>query len=131
MLPELTIFLDENHHRCKPILRVLAEAGVRVVCHYEHFQPGTPDEVWLPFVGEKGWVLLTADTRIRIRHSERTQVIQSNARLFYFASNNQPAIELAQSLHNALPKMADLVRTEVPPFFASIQKDGKIVLRRP
>ena len=129
MQPEFTVFLDENLHRTKSVLEVLAQARISVECHHQHFQAGTPDEQWLPTVGERGWVLLTCDARIRNRHSERAQVIRTRVRAFYFSSNDQPAAELAKTLRSALEQIAELVRSTPPPFFASIQKSGKVTLR--
>lgn len=45
----------------------LREAGLQVERHADHFQPATPDEVWLPEVGRRGWVVLTHDERIRYK----------------------------------------------------------------
>jgi len=38
--------------------------------HQDHFSPGTPDTEWLPYIGQRGWILLTSDRRIRHRFSE-------------------------------------------------------------
>lgn len=38
--------------------------------HDDHFPPGAKDEDWLAQVGERGWIVLTKDRRIRYRHVE-------------------------------------------------------------
>ena len=129
MSPEWVFFLDENHHRTPAVLRIFAELQIRVERHGDHFQRGTPDEVWLPKVGQNGWVLLTSDTRIRHHYSELAQVIENEVRLFCFSSNNQTAEALAQTLRTAMPEMLLLLERAEPPFFATIDKNGKITLR--
>ncbi len=54
--------------------------------HGAHFSAGTEDSVWLPFVGEKGWILLTKDKRIRFNDLEKRAVIAAPGAgvLFYF-----------------------------------------------
>jgi hypothetical protein len=75
-LPEdFVLYLDENLHNCKPILDALTQQGVKHERHGQHFAPGTEDAVWLPFVGEKGWVLLTKDKRIRFNELEKAAVL--------------------------------------------------------
>lgn len=129
MPPECVFFLDENHHRTQALLRVFAEFGIPVERHGSHFERGTADEVWLPVVGQRGWVLLTSDTRIRHHYSELVQVIENRVRLFCFSSNNQTGEALAVTLRSALPRMLTFTRENDPPFFATIDKSGKVTRR--
>src|SRR5579864_2313742 len=62
--PELfVIFLAETLHNCRPILEALTALNVAYERHGNHFQPGPPDEEWLPMVGENNWSLLTHDRK--------------------------------------------------------------------
>ena len=36
---------------------------------------GNADTAWLPFVGEKGWILITKDKRIRFNDLEKEAVV--------------------------------------------------------
>lgn len=88
-LPEdFVVYLDENLHNCKPILEALTENGVKHERHGQYFDPGTEDTEWLPFVGEKGWLLLTKDKRIRFNELEKNAVLRYKVREFYFSSGN-------------------------------------------
>jgi hypothetical protein len=87
-LPEdFVLYLDENLHNCKPILKALVQRGVRHERHLQHFQPGTEDSVWLPFVGQQGWILHTKDKRIRFSQMEKAAVRRYHVRE-YFSSGN-------------------------------------------
>lgn len=89
MPPErLVIYLDENHCNNKHILAVLNSAEIAVERHLDHFPRGTPDEEWLPTVGNNGWLLLTTDKRIRHRANEKEAVIRHRVRMFYFSKND-------------------------------------------
>jgi len=97
--------------------------------HLQHFQPGTEDSVWLPFVGQKGWILLTKDKRIRFNQLEKTAVRRYRVREFYFSSGNYTGAEMADILMAALPEMVKIYERQEPPFIASISKSGKISLK--
>jgi hypothetical protein len=129
-LPEdFVLYLDENLHNCKPILEALAQHGVKHERHGQHFPPGTEDTVWLPLVGEKGWVLLTKDKRIRYNELEKLAVRQHKIREFYFSSGNHSGAEMAEMLVAALRDMTRIFRKHKPPFIASIPKSGKVSIR--
>jgi hypothetical protein len=129
MPPEVVFFLDENHHRNKALLQVFEEQNIIVEKHHNHFETGARDEDWLPIVGQRGWILLTSDTRIRYRYSELAQVIEHRVRMFCFSSNNQAASAMAATLRSALPHMLQFLTQNEPPFFASIDKSGKVTGR--
>ena len=126
-LPEdFVLYLDENLHNCKPILDALILHGVKHERHGQHFAPGTEDTEWLPFVGEKGWLLLTKDKRIRYNELEKDAVREHKVREFYFSSGNFSGVEMAEMLIDALRDMVRVFRRQKPPFIASITKSGKV-----
>lgn len=125
----LAIYLDENHCNNKRVLAVLQDAGVQTERHLDHFARGTPDEDWLPFVGNNGWILLTTDKRIRHRVNERQAVIQNSIRMFYFSINDISGEQMATALAKALPEMYKLCAKQKPPFFAAITRTGEVYLR--
>jgi hypothetical protein len=94
--------------------------------HGQHFAPGTEDTQWLPFVGEKGWVLLTKDKRIRYNELEKAAVRAYKVREFYFSSGNYSGAEMAEMLVAGLRDMVRIFRREKPPFIASVTKSGKV-----
>jgi hypothetical protein len=92
----------------------------------QHFAPGTEDSVWLPFVGQWGWILLTKDKRIRYNQLEKLAVRRYAVRQFYFSSGNYTGAEMAEILTAALPEMVKTVQNYQPPFIASISKSGHV-----
>ena len=85
--------------------------------------------MWLPFVGDKGWTLLTKDKRIRYNELEKAAVREHKVREFYFSSGNYSGSEMAEMLIAALRDMVRIFRRHKPPFIASITKSGKADIR--
>jgi hypothetical protein len=110
-------------------LEALVQLGIQHQRHGQHFAPGTQDTVWLPVIGEKGWILLTKDKRIRFNDLEKEAVVAYRVREFYFTSGNYSGAEMALMLVAALPEMIRLCGKQAPPFIASITKAGKVHLR--
>jgi len=80
--PELVIFLDRNLGRTVVAERLRRE-GARVEIHDDHFpDQRTPDEAWLRFAGQRGWVVITPDARIRYRANEKAAVESARVRQF-------------------------------------------------
>jgi PIN like domain len=73
--------------------------------HGQHFAAGTEDSVWLPFVGQQRWIVLTKDKRIRFNQLEKTAVRRFHVREFYFSSGNFTGLEMAQILARNGPSM--------------------------
>jgi len=109
----------------------LTKLSVHFERHLAHFPSGTPDEVWLPRVGANGWVLLTADKRIRYNFLEKQALQEHAVREFVFVSGNMSGQDMGSALELALPKMQRLSRKARPPFVAAITRAGEVNVRWP
>jgi hypothetical protein len=127
--PKFDVYLDENLCNCKPLLEVLAGHGIQVHRHLEFFQRGTPDDAWLPFVGQKRWALLTTDRRFRYNELERIALQNHNIQAFEFSDNRTGALGMAQALRIALPAMQKVLRRRKRYFVATISKSGQVKVR--
>lgn len=85
----------------------------------------------MPFVGTNGWILLTADKRIRYNFLEKRALEENSVREFVFASGNLSGSEMAGALEMAVENMKKLCRKYDPPFVASISRRGDVHLRWP
>ena len=107
----------------------LKEAGLSVEIHDDHFEPEAPDEEWIVKVSEWGWIILTRDTRIRNRASERMAVHESRAILFVLIGRRNLSGSLMASMTiRALPAMSKYVRRYRPPFMAAVYPRGRLKL---
>src|SRR5712672_1914263 len=110
-----TIFIDENHCRNKALLEGLDAVHIKYELHCDHFERGTDDVVWIPTAGERGWIVVTTDDRIRRRALEKRGVLRRKVRLFVFTDNNTFGAVMAQRLITAIPEMKLLINKQPPP----------------
>ncbi|HEX9876398.1 MAG TPA: hypothetical protein VGC50_07085 [Gammaproteobacteria bacterium] len=126
--PELVIFLDRNLGRTVVAERLRRE-GARVEIHDDHFpDQRTPDEAWLRFAGQRGWVVITPDARIRYRANEKAAVESARVRQFVLTARGLTGREIGELLAKALPKIRRLVEEFEPPFIGKITKGVSVSL---
>ena len=120
----LTFFLDESLDGAS-VVAALRDAGALVERLTEHFDKGTPDEVWLTLAGQRGWIVLTRDKRIRYRQLERLALQAAKVRAFVFTGGNVTVKDTAAILVDALPRMARIALTDPGPFIYHLGRSGK------
>ena len=123
-LRECTFFLDRNLGR-KWVAEALRQAGARVEVHDDHFALDAPDEEWLAFCGERNWIVLTLDYRIRYRVSELEALKRNKTKAFLIARAGQMnREELSGLLVRGLPKFVALSLQTPAPFAYRISPSG-------
>jgi hypothetical protein len=70
----LVFFTDRDLGKQFP--EILRAGGLAVERHQDHFAPKASDETWLEAAGQRGWIALTHDRRIRSKPNERAAVMQ-------------------------------------------------------
>ena len=110
------------------VAAALRNAGVRVEIHLDHFAQDAEDEVWLPIVGKRGWLVITKDKGIRRRPAEVAKHLQFGVRSFALTSGNMRGDEMAQAILAALPSMRKLIEKTPAPFVATISASGSVTL---
>jgi hypothetical protein len=126
---DFVLFLDENLHKCAPLIGVLDKAGIRYERHESHFKTGETDITWLPAVSQREWIILTKDKGIRYNELEISAVIANKGREFFFCSGNWSGDKMAEILSKSLPRMRRLAKKTSAPFIASITQGGEVHLR--
>lgn len=114
----------------KTIVAALHKAGAKVEHHGDHFAPETPDTLWLPTVGQRGWIVLTKDKRIGTTLLESSAIAQGKTCVFTLVSGNLCRQEMADFLVHALPKLETFWHQYPAPFIAKLYKDGALKLWR-
>jgi predicted nuclease of predicted toxin-antitoxin system len=102
-LPEGTAFFIDRSLGVEPIRGELIKSGLSVEIHDDHFARDEEDRVWLRSIGERGWVVLTKDQRLRYRPLELAALRASNARVFVLTAGNLRGAEIAAVFLAALP----------------------------
>lgn len=123
-LEPLTFFFDESLDGAS-VVAALRDAGALIERLTEHFPRGTPDEIWLTRAGQRGWIVLTRDKRIRYRQLERLALQAANVRAFVFTGGNVTVNDTAAILVHALPRMTKIARNDAGPFIYHLGRSGK------
>ena len=105
---------------------ILKAAGLHVERHADHFAPDTSDEEWLEAVGERGWIAITHDSRIRYKPNELAAVVEHRVALLVVVGK-APFPELAESFVLTLPRIEAFLAKHTPPFIAKVYRASEAV----
>jgi hypothetical protein len=121
--PDFVYFFDRNMGKVAG--QMLQDAGMLVELHDDHFSQDTSDEKLLTAVGERGWLFITKDKRIRHRKLERNAVVASNLRVFVLpAAKKLTGTQMGELLVRQRAKIERLARRQKPPFIAGVYEWG-------
>lgn len=106
---------------------MLAEAGIRVERHDDHFAQDTPDADWLAEIGRRGWFVLTYDRRIRYKPNEQEAVLRAGVGLFVLAGKvgKVPLHKFAENVIATHRKILDFIASQPRPFIAKIYRPSR------
>ncbi len=108
---------------------ILANAGLRVERHRNHFQPDCADEDWLRSVDERGWIAVTHDSRIRYRPNELDAVVRHRVALLVVVGK-APFPHLARNFVKTVPKILDFLAHHKVPLIAKVYRPSPSTLTR-
>ncbi len=126
--PDGTVFFIDRSLGIEPIRTELVHAGLVVEIHDNHFARDEEDRVWLQTVGERGWVVLTKDQRLRYRPLEIAALRASKARVFVLTAGNLRGIEIAAVFVTTLPRIVKVLHSLPGPFIARVSQSGHITI---
>ncbi|HET8890263.1 MAG TPA: hypothetical protein VFQ41_15285 [Candidatus Angelobacter sp.] len=106
---------------------MLDAASIKYKIYSEKFKRNEDDTRILRLAGEKGYGLLTCDSKNRYRDVERAAVLYYKVRQFVF-SGNLGGIPLARLLVKIKNEIRQFCRDHERPFVATITVGGKINL---
>ena len=108
---------------------ILSSAGLAVERHRDHFAHDTRDEEWLAVIGERGWIALTHDGRIRYKPNELAAVERHRLSLLVIIGR-APYPELAASFVASLPRIESFLSRHQPPFIGKVFRPSPAELKR-
>jgi hypothetical protein len=111
------LFTDRNLGRQFPDR--LTAAGLVVHRHDDYFAQDCSDETWLTEIGQRGWVAITRDQRIRYKPNERQAVIDARATLLILVGRATSA-DLATNFINSTDRIESFLTRHAPPLIAKI-----------
>lgn len=109
------------------VARELAEGGLSIETYAQHFAlDNVPDVEWLRYVGDKGWIALTHNKRIRWEPDELDALMEAGVRAFFIIGKG-PHLEFAHSVLAAYPRIRRLIDSQKQPFAARIYQHSREV----
>lgn len=100
---------------------ILRNAGLRVERHADHFSPNTSDEEWLETIGQRRWIAITHDGRIRYKPNELAATVRHRVALLVVVGK-APYPELAHSFVRTAPRIRTFLASHTPPFIAKVYR---------
>jgi PIN like domain len=122
-LPEL--FLDRSLGR-KKVPELLRAEGIRLVTLAEHYgipeDEAVADTEWLQLCGERGWLAVMKDDRIRYVGAERQALFDFQVMAAVITNANLPADEMAARILRALISLAQICSERDRPFLYALHQ---------
>jgi hypothetical protein len=99
---------------------LLRDAGLIVHRHDDHFGPNAQDEVWIPDVARRGWIILTQNYEIQRLASQRDAVMRSGARLIFVPGAQKRGEVAANHIIDSIDALSRFVGHHRGPYIARL-----------
>ena len=104
----------------------LRAAGAEVVVHDDVLPQNAQDHEWLRLCGERRYLTLTKDDRIRFHPLDKRAFLEFRVAVFTLTSANLTGAQMAERFLASRVQMERIFRRERPPFIAYLPSSSKI-----
>jgi hypothetical protein len=94
--------------------------------HQQLFAMDSPDDVWLPQIGQLGWTVFGHDSRHHAKESEISAIKQYNIGCFYLWGSESKRWEKMQCFARAYQRIVEAEQTTPKPFIFLVGKTGAL-----
>lgn len=122
-LASLVFFIDLSLGK-RVVAQSLRDAGACVEVHDDYFPQDATDVDWLTSVGQRVWVVLSKDERIRRNPLERAAFDRALVKAFFLTQQGLSGPEMAEIFVKALPGITRRVVRQPGPFIYTIAGNG-------
>jgi hypothetical protein len=124
----VTYFFDNTFP--PQLAKIVAILGVDAVHLQDEFPPNTLDVTWIPEIGRRGWVVITADRGISKKPAERKALEEANVISVFMAKGftMKPIFELVSLFVKWWPDIDRSVQRVKPGTSLQVNPNGKIDL---
>ena len=119
-----TFFLDRASES-KSLREALQALGARVEMHRDYYVDDENDQVWLPEVAAKGWVIISQD---QFNELERQAIRNAGGRAFLIVEGSMTGEEQAAIVVGAMRRILRMLNAVPAPFIARIYRAKRILL---
>ena len=102
--PSPVYFVDRCLGR-RDVPDAIRNAGLTVELMDDHFDQKARDEVWIPDVASRGWVIVTKDYRILRRPMEQAALMRSGATYVGIAAKGKTGPQMAAALGSQIARL--------------------------
>jgi hypothetical protein len=120
-----TLFIDRSLGK-HVVADALRKAGASIEIHDIHFPQKTDDDVWLKFIGRKGWVGLTRDQRIRYNPRAKAAIKENKVILVTLVGKTGSGEQWAERFVKALKEIEEVAARATPPALFTFGSNGKL-----
>ena len=119
-----TFFLD-CASESNDLYEALKAKGACVERHRDYYKDDEDDQIWLPEVASKQWVVISQN---QFNELEREALRNAGGRAFLIVHADMKGKEEAQMIAACLPKMLRILKANPAPFIARIYNPKKILI---
>jgi PIN like domain len=119
-----TVFFDRTSG--KKIPQALKLLGLDVEGHADHFAHDIHDDIWLAAVGDRHWVVITNDKRLRFNEAERQALIAHGVGCFTLGGGSRSRWDRVRILARAWDRIRQAIESTPRPFIFTIHVDGHL-----
>jgi PIN like domain len=123
---KFTCYLDASSGAFE-VTKAFSREKIKYKLHTNFFSAHTHDSTWLPFVGTKGWVLITTDDSMAYSVVEKHAIMEFKVRSFVYKSH-MTGDEIARFLVKMMPAMRRFNGSHERPFIGYLMPNGRIKL---
>jgi predicted nuclease of predicted toxin-antitoxin system len=118
----MRFFFDNNlSYRLVDGLKAFGEDVVHLT---EYFSADEKDTVWLEYIGQNGWVLITRDEKIRWNPAELAAFRRNRVGAFFLGGKNKSGWDLIQQIIRVWPTINDYAEHTNKPYAFRIPPNG-------
>lgn len=119
------IFIDRSIP--KSVAQALKSVRNDVIWLEDVFPDDTPDPTWLAEAGEKGWLVITRDKKIRTRPGERAAIAAAGVGCFVLTQKKDPSKwEYLKLLAQTLDEIERIFDETPKPFLFEVSGSGQL-----
>jgi hypothetical protein len=119
-----TFFLDRASES-KSLRAALQAIQARVEIHRDYYTEDEDDQVWLPEIAAKGWVIISQD---QFNELEREAIRNAGGRAFLIVEGSKTGDEQAAIVVGAMRRMLRMLKAVPAPFIARIYRANRVLL---